>query len=290
MLNLSHKSRINKVLHYIHSDLNRNLQAKELAKIASYSEQHFHRIFKNQVGESVNQYVRKVRLEAAANQLMFSPSQTVLEIAIKCGFQSLSSFSHAFKAAFETSPGDWRANKACISTPPYLVNPEIAAAYRKIKPQNLPEATFEQLPARKVAYIRHTGYSRKIKNTWQLLNAWAMVENIQKTTQLGLHHSNPTQTPLDKCRYVACIEIAPDIVTKGLINTMEIPGGLHVKFEFEGQYGELLPSISKVQEEWLPSSGLIATTTPAFVVYHKNHFLRSDERYKISFYLPVSFY
>mgnify|MGYP000474664815 CR=1 FL=1 len=290
MNNLSHKSRINNVLHYIHSDLNRNLSAKALAAIANYSEQYFHRIFKEHVGESVNQYIRKVRLEASANQLMFSPDRTIADIATKCGFQSLSSFSHAFKQQFATSPGKWREVQTQVNKPPYLLDKEIAAAYQKLIDVTLPEVEFVQLAPRYVAYIRHTGYSRSIKQTWQILNAWAMSQGLLNNVQLGLHHSNPTSVSLDKCRYVACIEIDNPLTKTGLVNAMTIPGGLHAKFDFEGVYGELLPSISKVLEQWLPSTGLIAGTTPAFVLYQKNHFLCKDERYKLSFYLPVSFY
>ena len=290
MINFSHKSRVNDSLHYIHTDLNRDLSAKALAKVANYSEQHFHRIFKEHVGESINQYVRKMRLETSANQLMFSPDKTILEIALKCGFQSLSSFSHAFKKHFNASPGNWRSTQQLHHKPPYLDNKEIAAAYLRVADTALPEVEFVQLEPRSVAYIRHTGYSRSIKQTWQLLNAWAITQNIVSNAQLGLHHSNPTQVSLEDCRYVACVEIDKPLIKAGLINSMVIPGGLHAKFDFEGIYGELLPSISKVLEQWLPTTGLVTSTTPAFVIYHKNHFLSKDEHYKLSFYLPVSFY
>ncbi len=290
MKNLSHKSRINNVLHYIHSDLNKNLSANALAKIANYSEQHFHRVFKEQVGESINQYIRKVRLEASANQLMFSPDRTVADIASKCGFQSLSSFAQAFKKQFSTSPGRWRESQKRVNNPPYLLDKEIAAAYQKLVDVALPEVEFVQLAPINVGYIRHTGYSRSIKQTWQILNAWAMSQGLLNNRQLGLHHSNPTSVSLDKCRYVACIEIEKPLTKTGLVNSMMLPGGLHAKFDFEGVYGELLPSISKVLEQWLPNTGLIAGTTPAFVIYQQNHFLSKDERYQLSFYLPVSFY
>ena len=101
-------SRINDVLFYIHQDISRELSAKELADVAAYSEQHFHRIFKDVVGESIHQYIRRTRMEYAANQLMFDTKSSVLEIANKCGFSSVSSFSRAFKSTFDMSPRAWR--------------------------------------------------------------------------------------------------------------------------------------------------------------------------------------
>ncbi|MCJ8298493.1 MAG: AraC family transcriptional regulator [Pseudomonadales bacterium] len=290
MANYQQSSRVNDALQYIHSDINRNLSAATLAAQARYSEQHFHRVFHAVVGEPVNQYVRRIRLESAANHLMFNPQQAIIEIAEKCGFRSLSSFSQAFKKQFLASPGQWRTLKAKSITPPYLQDPELASAYQRIYSQALPEVQFVHLPDRHIAYIRHLGYGRAIKKTWQLLHAWAIAEGLADNNQLGLHHSNPTQTPLDQCRYVACIEIDAPLSKRGLVNSTVIPGGLHARFDFSGKYGELLPRISKILQQWLPTSGLIATTTPAFALYKKNQFLTSDEKYQLSFYLPVSFY
>jgi AraC family transcriptional regulator len=281
------KSRINDTLNFIHANLGQILRADKLAEHARYSEQHFHRLFHAIVGESVNCYIRRIRLESAANQLMLAPEQSIDEIAYRCGFHSLSSFSRVFKQKFGTSPGRWRTAKAINISPPYLENSEISQAYNKLAQTPLPPVTFVDLAPKRVAYIRHMGYSRSIRHTWQSLNAWAMSEGISANEQYGLHHSNPTQTPLEQCRYVACIEVESFKPKRGVVNYLEIPGGLHAKFDFSGKYGELLPSISKVLEQWLPHSGFICKLTPAFVQYHQNHFLRDDEHYCLTFYLPI---
>jgi AraC family transcriptional regulator len=71
---------------------------------------------------------------------------------------------------------------------------------------------------------------------------------------------------------------------------MMLPGGLHAAFELKGKYGELLPWLSRVQDEWLPASGFKMSTTPAFVQYRKNHFLEEDETFELSLFLPISIY
>ncbi|WED22907.1 AraC family transcriptional regulator [Vibrio sp. JC009] len=283
-------SRINDVLYHIHQDISRELPAAELARIAAYSEQHFHRIFKEVVGESIHQYIRRTRIEYAANQLMFDSGATVLDIANRAGFQSVSSFSRAFKTVFEVSPGEWRKADRENSEKPYLSEPEIAAGYRRIVSDDIPEPQIVEVPERFVAYVRHLGYNRSIRNAWLLLKAWAGSEGRDFSSQYGLHHSNPAWVDLDKCRYVACIEIDSPLKQRGVVNQMSIPGGLYAKFRFTGKYGELLPQISRIQDLWLPESGFKMKSTPAYVHYHKNHFLASDERFELDFYLPVSFY
>ncbi|MDN3681884.1 GyrI-like domain-containing protein [Vibrio tapetis subsp. quintayensis] len=283
-------SRINDVLYYIHQDISRELLAGDLAKVAAYSEQHFHRIFKKVVGEPVHKYIRRTRMEYAANQLMFDLRSPILDIAGRSGFNSVSSFSRAFKSTFLVSPGEWRKGSRQLHDKPYLKNEEVARCYRRIDVSRLPTPEITQVPERHVAYIRHTGYNRSIKQPWQLLKAWADSESRDFSAQFGIHHSNPAWVELDQCRYVACVEIDRPLTQRGVVNQLTIPKGLYAKFSLHGIYGELLPQISLIQEHWLPRSGLKMQSTPAYVNYHKNHFLAEDERFELDFYLPIGFF
>ncbi|WP_076590181.1 AraC family transcriptional regulator [Vibrio ostreicida] len=285
-----HNIRINDVLYYIHKDIAKPMEAKSLADIAAYSEQHFHRIFKQVVGESIHQYIRRTRMEYAANQLMFDPQSSVLEVANKSGFSSVSSFSQAFKATFAVSPGQWRKHEQQNTAKPYLKDPEIAAGYRRVALKPLPTPKIINAPDRLVAYMRHVGYSRTVKDVWRVLTNWARSEQRNPSIQFGLHHSNPALVELTQCRYVACIEIETPIKVRGVVNQLVIPGGLHALFRLNGTYGDLLPHISKILEQWLPESGFKLGSTPAYAHYHKNHFLNEDEQFELDFYLPISFH
>lgn len=290
ILNTQHLSRINDVLFYIHQDISRDLVVSELADIAAYSEQHFHRLFKQVVGESIHQYIRRTRMEYAANLLMFDAQSTVVQIGNKCGFNSASSFSRAFKDTFNMYPGQWRKHDYHGADKPYLKDQEIARGYQRVAQRGIPEPEIVEVAEREAAYIRHQGYNRSIKQAWQTLKAWAESEGRSFHTQFGLHHSNPALVELEQCRYVACIEIDKPITYRGVVNQLTIPAGLHAVFPLQGKYGELLPQISHVLEQWLPQSGLKLGSTPAYVHYHKNHFLQEDECFELDFYLPVSFY
>ncbi|MCE0495821.1 AraC family transcriptional regulator [Vibrio salinus] len=283
-------SRINDVLYQIHKDISQELSASSLAKVAAYSEQHFHRVFKSVVGENVHQYIKRTRLEYAANQLMFDRHTTVLDIANRCGFSSVSSFSRAFKGAFDVSPGNWKNAVNSNLVKPYLRDPEVADSYKRISQQTVSEPELVELPDRHVAYVRHVGYNRSIKRAWQVLKAWTQSEGRSFDVQFGLHHSNPICVDLDKCRYVACVEIQSPIKTRTVVNQMTIPKGLYAKFHLTGKYGELLPHISLIQEKWLPESDMKMKSTPAYVRYYRNHFIEEDERFELDFCLPIGFY
>jgi len=284
------KSRINDVLYFIHQDISKELLAKDLAKVAAYSEQHFHRLFKSIVGEPVHHYIRRIRIEFAANQLMFDTTTSVLDISIKSGYLSVSSFSRAFKKIYKISPGEWRIDDKTQQKKPFLEDQEIASCYQKLKNITTPRCKLIELPPRHVAYVRHQGYNRSIANAWQILKSWANIQRRDFSQQFGLHHSNPAWVELDKCRYVACIAIDKPIQRRGLVNSMTIPAGLHAVFTLKGKYGELLPQLSHILEHWLPTSGFKMLSTPAYVHYRKNQFITVDESFDLDFCLPVSLF
>jgi AraC family transcriptional regulator len=244
-------------------------------------------VFLRITGETVHGYVRRTRLEHAANQLIFDPATPVIDIAQKCGFSSLSSFSRAFRETFNTSPGRWRRGESAQPPVAWRDNAEIADAYTRIGPLPLPDVQLEQLQPIPVAYVRHRGYNREIRRAWQKLEAWCELEKRQREVQIGLHHSNPAWVPLARCHYVACIGIDQPVLRRGPVNTLVIPGGLHARCRLQGRYGELLPWIDKVMTRWLPESGFRARTTPAFVRYHRNQFLDPDEGFDLDFHLPI---
>ena len=67
--------------------------------------------------------------------------------------------------------------------PPRLhsTNKDVELGYKNIEKWILPEVKIVELPVQWVAYIRHTGYNRDIKNAWNTLKAWTVAENINFT-------------------------------------------------------------------------------------------------------------
>ncbi len=66
-------SRINRVIDFIEKNIDRDLSLEALAKLAYFSRFHFHRIFRAMVGETLNQFIQRVRIEKAAAQLIGNP-------------------------------------------------------------------------------------------------------------------------------------------------------------------------------------------------------------------------
>ena len=273
-----HQEKVNEALYLIHKDISEPLHVKSIAQKVATSPYHFNRIFFQVTGEHLHEYILRVRLESAANQLLFNPDSTITDISRECGFSSSSTFTHAFKKRFFVTPSKWRE-----------IDEDRDVHLRDIEPLHV-EPTIRKIPATKVAYVRHRGYDRSIKRAWLKLYEWAEMNAIDTdTTMIGLHHSNPRFVEKSKCHYVACLELKDEAFRGGDIGVMKIPSMLCAVFRFEGVYGDLLKYMDSVYYKWLPKSGYEKVNLPSLAIYHKNHFIDEDERFVLDLCVPVRY-
>jgi transcriptional regulator GlxA family with amidase domain len=96
---------------HIASHLDSDLSSTSLAGRASVSERHLSRLFQSEVGLTPGRYVRRARIEAAA-QLLAASDLTVHTIAGRCGFGTAEALRQAFVGAYGVSPSHYRATQA----------------------------------------------------------------------------------------------------------------------------------------------------------------------------------
>ena len=95
---------IQKVLTYINDNMSdSNLSVESLASELSLSRSQLYRKVKSLTGQTVNEFVRKLRLERA-KQILQTENANVSEVCYKVGFSSPSYFTKCFKAHFGILP------------------------------------------------------------------------------------------------------------------------------------------------------------------------------------------
>ena len=65
LANLDYVDRVNRAIDHITRNLAEPLQLEDVARVACFSPYHFHRIFRALVGETLHDFVKRVRLERA---------------------------------------------------------------------------------------------------------------------------------------------------------------------------------------------------------------------------------
>lgn len=270
---------VNQSLFYIYTNIDTNISLEELAKLNSVSKYHFHRIFKEETQTTLFETITSIRLQKAANLLIVNKHSTISEIANKCGFSSHSSFIKAFKNRFKYTPKDWR-NSGYKD-----YSQEIIKDFPTQKDFSNLEPIIKPCEAIYCTYIRHKGYDKSIKKTWEKLHAIAYENSIENFKQIAVQHDNPTITQQSEASYVACIEVPK---TFNVMSTLEIPKSLCAIFSLEGEYGDVFNLMRYVYHFWLPTSGYEAKTIPSYSIYQTNHFLNEDGKLKLAFHLPIT--
>ena len=112
--------KLNKIIEYIESKLEEEIDYKELAKIIGVNEYTFQIIFSVICNVSIAEYIRNRRLSIAGQEL-YMYDEKVIDIAIKYQYDNPTSFSRAFERFHGIKPSQVRTN------------PEKLKMYTKIK-------------------------------------------------------------------------------------------------------------------------------------------------------------
>ena len=103
-----YRSRLNRTIDYVHNHYDEDLNLTKLAEIACFSKFHFHRIFRAMVGETLNDFVQRIRLEKSIQKLATELNKSITEIALDCGFSCSQNFAKLFKARYGITPSIFR--------------------------------------------------------------------------------------------------------------------------------------------------------------------------------------
>lgn len=94
----------------IQQNLYTNLSVAELAYLCHMSLATFKRRFKAMYGQSPAKYFFVKKLERAC-QLLLLEAMSITEVALECGFETVSNFDRAFKRQYGTTPTEFRLEK-----------------------------------------------------------------------------------------------------------------------------------------------------------------------------------
>jgi AraC family transcriptional regulator len=99
--------RLGRAREFLENSLADSITLDDIGKAACLSAFHLHRAFRQFYGETPQAYLSRRRLEMAA-ALLVETDVSVTEISLRCGHESLGTFSSSFRRKYQGSPREFR--------------------------------------------------------------------------------------------------------------------------------------------------------------------------------------
>ena len=293
--------RLNRVIDYIDRNLDKELTLNELADISCFSRFHFNRIFSSLMGETLFQFIQRLRLEKAATLLCSEKRRSILEIALICGYSSPAAFSKSFRRFYGVAPSEWNRNSNSgqmnrnggKDPKTNLLNTDTNSHWRYVMEKKDVSVEVKEIEPKTLAYIRYigpyAGDEELFARLYNQLFKWAGPRNLisEDTEFISIYHDNPEITDEKKLRVSICLTVPQQTVGEGDINIMTIPGGRYAVGHFEidpSEYGE---AWSFMCGEWLSNSGFEPDDRPCFELMVKDPKDHPENKHTVDIYEPV---
>jgi AraC family transcriptional regulator len=276
---LEYEQRVNRVIDHVRAHLAEDLSLDRLARVATFSPFHFHRIFRALTGEPLSAFIQRLRVERAAVALTYHRDQSVLAVALDHGFSSAATFARAFRAHFGMSATQWRTGGAERWSKQSKTNRKVGKARMRAQRHTASRLAKEAsmkinvktLPGFHVAYMRYVGPfgPHGIPETWTRLRQWMKTHNLDgpDSVKIGIGHDDPHVTAPEKCRYDACVVVPDSLPVDKHVNLADVPAGRYAVAAFTGSAHEIGDAWNALYRTWLPSSGYQPDDRPCLEIY-----------------------
>ena len=98
---------------YIEENLDKEMTLTDMAKVSLFSPWYSYRLFRESLGISIAEYIRKLRLSKAALRIRDEQCR-IIDVAFELGFGSVDGFTRAFYKEFGCNPSDYVRNPVPI--------------------------------------------------------------------------------------------------------------------------------------------------------------------------------
>lgn len=278
-------TRLNEAVRYIEENLDKEISYDTAAQIACCSTFHFQRMFSYIADITLSEYIRRRRLTLAAFDLQ-SGNDKIIDIALKYGYDSPTSFNRAFRNVHGISPTEARSQGVVLKAYPCIsfkisIKGDAEMNYKIVEKESF----------RIVGVKEH--YEVSLEEGFQKVPLfWA------KTAQSGiipkmctLMHKEPfgvlgVSTFIDGKAFDYYIAVATDkALPEGMADYI-IPKSTWAIFECVGAMPAAIQSLQKrIVTEWLPTSGYEYANAPDIELYFDGDQTKDD--YKCEVWLPI---
>ena len=275
----------NQSIDYIENNLTGEIDYYEAAKIACCSSFHFQRMFSYIANVSLAEYIRRRRMTAAAFELQNS-SIKILDLALKYGYDSPTSFSRAFQNVHGISPSSARNEGVQLKAHPRItflisIKGEVEMNYRIER-----KDAFRIVGAKEHMELNVEENLARVPLFWAETYQNGMFMDVCKLSNkepYGVLGICTCMNGKDFDYYIAC---ATDKSIPEKMFEYQVPASTWAIFECVGPMPTAIQELQKrIVSEWLPTSGYEYADAPDIEVYPEGDTTSPD--YKCEVWLPI---
>lgn len=277
--------RLNLSINYIEDNLENTISYDHAARIACCSTFHYQRMFSYIAGMSLSEYIRKRRMTAAAFDLQTN-DEKIIDLSIKYGYDSPTSFNRAFQSVHGVSPSVARTEGTSLKAFPRIsftisIKGDVEMNYKIEKKEAIRivgvkehlDMNVEECFSRVPLFWQETVQAGTIPRLCELLNQ----------PPFGVLGVSTCMNGKDFDYYIA---VATDKPAPAGTVEYEIPAATWAIFECIGPMPHAIQELQKrIVSEWLPASGYEYADAPDIEVYTEGD--QQSPSYRSEVWLPV---
>jgi AraC family transcriptional regulator len=276
-----YQERLSRVVAYIHDHLDEPLDLNRLAEVAHLSAFHWHRVYQALYGETIAATVRRLRLHRATGYLA-NTALPVAQIARKCGYPNVQSFTRAFSGLLGTSPSRYRAEGSHTVFRQGPVQPA-AAGY---------SVAVRQVPAVQMAGFAHRGPYMRVGKAFEMAYTRMAALGLARPDArwIAVYYDDPFAVPESQLQSRAGLSLPSDFTgpVPPPLEPFTLGGGLCAVLRHQGPYATMRAAYQWLFGQWLVQSGHEAADLPVFEDYLNNPRDTAPAELLTDIYLPLN--
>ena len=276
-----YQERLSRVVAYIHDHLDEPLDLARLAEVAHLSAFHWHRVYQALYGETIAATVRRLRLHRATGYLA-NTALPIEQIARKCGYPNVQSFTRAFGGLFGTSPSRYRAEGSHMVFRQGAAQLAVAGYSVEVR----------QVPAVELAGIAHRGPYMRVGKAFEVAFTRLAAQGLMRPDArwMAVYYDDPFAVPESQLQSRAGLSLPQghSAPVQPPLESFTLGGGLCAVLRHQGPYSTMRAAYQWLFGQWLVQSGHEAADLPVFEEYLNNPRDTAPADLLTDIYLPLN--
>lgn len=258
--------RLNQSVDYIEKHLDEKIEPDVAARIACCSTFHFQRMFSYIAGVPLAEYIRRRRMTAAAFDL--TSGEKVVDVALKYGYESPTSFNRAFQSVHGVPPSAAQKEGIALKAFPRIsfqivIKGDVEMEYRIEKKEGY-RIVGVSVPLSKEVEENF----EKVPKLWQKVATDGIIPKLMSMMDSRPQGIMGVSACCGDDRWEYFVAVATTQDTPEGMKEYQVPGATWAVFPGRGPMPDTIQEMEKkIMTEWFPNSGYEYGNAPDIELY-----------------------